>query len=79
MRVRIAEMKAVARKRKLEDRAEDRAEWRRVPLEERLQAVWEMALFWAELERARARKEGREVRLGIHRIEPVAVKRPLKR
>ena len=72
-------MKAVARKRKLEDRAEDRAEWRRVPLEERLQAVWEMALFWAELERERARKEGREVRLGIHRIEPVAVKRPLKR
>lgn len=69
-------IKPVARRFALEERPDDRAEWLALPLEERLQAVWEMALFWAEraLEEARARGETPEI---AFRLLPIARKRPL--
>ena len=48
-----------------------------VPLEERLRAVWEMALFWARLRLAEAEGRGERAKIAIHRLLPVAKKRPL--
>jgi hypothetical protein len=67
----------IARKFPLNTPLNDQSEWRSLPLEERLKAVWEMALFWAELEREKARREGREAEIATDRLLPVARKRPL--
>ena len=50
----MREIRPVARRFPLDAPPDDRAEWREVPLEERLRAVWEMALFWARLRLAEA-------------------------
>jgi len=50
-----------------------------VPLEERLRAVWEMALFWARLRLAEAEGRGERAKIAIHRLLPVAKKRPLRK
>ncbi|AFV75551.1 hypothetical protein Theos_0486 [Thermus oshimai JL-2] len=72
----MRKIQPVARRFALDERADDRAEWQALPLEERLGAVWEMAVFWAEreLREARARGETPEIAL---RLLPVARKRPL--
>ncbi|UZX16400.1 hypothetical protein KQ693_05070 [Thermus sp. PS18] len=67
----------IARRFFLTTPVDDRSEWQSLPLEERLEAVWEMALFWAELEREKARREGREAEIATDRLLPVARKRPL--
>lgn len=73
----MSKIRPLARKFSLEHPPDDRKEWEGVPLEERLQAVWEMALFWAELEREEARRRGEEVELSTERLLPVARKRAL--
>ncbi len=72
----MRKIKPVARRFSLAERPDDRAEWEALPLEERLRAVWEMALFWAEreLEEARARGQTPEI---AFRLLPIARKRPL--
>ncbi|WP_337845252.1 aminodeoxychorismate lyase [Thermus sp.] len=72
----MRKIQPVARRFALEEHPDDRAEWLALPLEERLQAVWEMALFWAEraLEETRARGETPEI---AFRLLPIARKRPL--
>lgn len=55
----MREIRPVARRFPLDAPPDDRAEWREVPLEERLRAVWEMALFWARLRLAEAEGRGR--------------------
>ncbi|GGM97486.1 hypothetical protein GCM10007092_08960 [Thermus composti] len=67
----------IARRFPLEAPPDDRAEWREVPLEERLRAVWEMALFWAALEAERAKERGETPEIATDRLLPVARKRPL--
>lgn len=70
-------VRPVARKFPLDHPPDDRKEWEGVPLEERLRAVWEMALFWAEVEREEARRRGEEVELATEHLLPVARKRAL--
>ncbi len=70
-------IRPVARRFPLDTPPDDRAEWQAVPLEERLKAVWEMALFWARLELAEAEREGRRAEIAIERLLPVARRRPL--
>ncbi|MCS6868617.1 hypothetical protein [Thermus sp.] len=68
----------VARRYSLEAPSDDRQEWLRVPLEERLRAVWEMALFWAALVRKEAEARGQKVEICTERVLPVARRRPLE-
>ncbi|MFN4070758.1 MAG: hypothetical protein ACK4HT_04240 [Thermus caldifontis] len=70
-------IRPIARRFSLDTPLDDRGEWQSLPLEERLQALWEMALFWAELERERARKVGKEPEIATDHLLPVARKRPL--
>lgn len=70
-------IRPIARRFPLHTPPDDREEWQGLSLEERLEALWEMALFWAELERERAKKEGREPRISTDRLLPIAHKRPL--
>ncbi|WP_114311876.1 hypothetical protein [Thermus caldifontis] len=70
-------IRPIARRFSLETPLDDRGEWQSLSLEERLEALWEMALFWTELERERARREGREPEIATDRLLPVAHKRPL--
>lgn len=70
-------IRPVARRFPLSARPDDRAEWQALPLEERLRAVWEMALFWARLELAEAERQGRRAEISLERLLPVARKRPL--
>ena len=72
-------MKPVARKYRLDEVPDDRGAWRSLPLEARLEAVWEMARFWAELEIARAEKEGETLERSLDRLLPVAKRRPLEK
>ncbi|WP_243028963.1 hypothetical protein [Thermus albus] len=72
-------IRPLARKLPLSARPDDRAEWLSLPLEERLEALWEMALFWAELEREKAKREGREAEIATDRLLPLARKHPLPR
>ncbi|MDM7323938.1 MAG: hypothetical protein P3W93_002885 [Thermus sp.] len=67
----------IARKFSLNTPLDDQSEWRSLPLEERLKALWEMALFWAELEREKAKREGREAEIATDRLLPLARKHPL--
>ncbi len=60
-------MKPVARKYHFEEVPSEKERWQALPLEVRLQAVVEMAFFWAH-------QEGRQ---NIEKIQPVAFKRPL--
>ncbi|WP_135257675.1 hypothetical protein [Thermus caldilimi] len=71
-------IRPVARRFPLDHPPDDRKEWEGVPLEERLRAVWEMALFWAEMEREEARRRGEEAELSTDRLLSVARKRPLE-
>lgn len=73
----MRKIRPIARRFSLTTPIDDRSEWQSLPLEERLEAVWEMALFWAELEREKARREGREAEIATDRLLPVARKRPL--
>ncbi|WP_018111451.1 hypothetical protein [Thermus igniterrae] len=73
----MGRIKPLARRFSLDTIPKDREEWQAVSLEERLQAVWEMALFWAEMEREEARRQGREAELATERLLPIARKRPL--
>ena len=73
----MGRIRPIARRFPLTTPIDDRSEWQSLPLEERLEAVWEMALFWAELEREKARREGREAEIATDRLLPVARKRPL--
>ena len=73
----MRQIRPVARRFPLDAPPDDRAEWREVPLEERLRAVWEMALFWARLRLAEAEGRGERAKIAIHRLLPVAKKRPL--
>ncbi|ADW21121.1 hypothetical protein CSW37_12115 [Thermus scotoductus] len=73
----MRKIRPIARRFPLTTPIDDRSEWQSLPLEERLEAVWEMALFWAELEREKARREGREAEIATDRLLPVARKRPL--
>ncbi len=68
----------VARRFSLEETPDDRAEWQVLPVEERLRAVWEMAVFWARWEREEARKRGETPEIALDRLLPVARKRPLR-
>ncbi|MCS7068093.1 MAG: hypothetical protein RMK51_07330 [Meiothermus sp.] len=61
-------MKPVAHKYCLEEVPSEKERWQALPLEVRLQAVVDMALFWARL-------QGKDP----GKIEPVARKRPLIR
>ncbi len=70
-------IRPMARRFPLETPPDDREEWREVPLEERLKALWEMALFWARMELAQAEREGRRAEIAVERLLPVARKRPL--
>ena len=74
----VRTIKPVARKFSLEERPDDLSEWRALPVEERLKAVREMALFWARLELEEARKRGEAPEIALDRLLPVARKRPLK-
>jgi hypothetical protein len=74
----VRAIKPVARKFSLEERPDDLSEWRALPVEERLKAVREMALFWAKLELERARERGESPEIALDRILPVAQKRPLR-
>jgi hypothetical protein len=74
----VRAIKPVAKKFSLEERPDDLPDWRALPLEERLKAVREMALFWAKLELERARERGEDPEIALDRILPVAKKRPLK-
>ncbi|MBO1436293.1 hypothetical protein [Meiothermus sp. CFH 77666] len=60
-------MKPVARKYRFDEVPSEKERWQALPLEVRLQAVVEMALFWARL-------HGQQ---GLEKIHPVARKRPL--
>jgi hypothetical protein len=71
-------IKPVARRFSLEERPDDLSEWRALSVEERLKAVWEMALFWARLELEEARKRGEAPEIALDRLLPVARKRPLR-
>lgn len=73
----MREIRPVARRFPLDAPPDDRTEWREVPLEERLRAVWEMALFWARLRLAEAEGRGERAEIATHRLLPVAKKRPL--
>ncbi|ETN88275.1 hypothetical protein [Thermus sp. NMX2.A1] len=73
----MGRIQPIARRFPLTTPIDDRSEWQSLPLEERLEAVWEMALFWAEREREKARREGREAEIATDRLLPVARKRPL--
>ena len=68
----------VARRFSLEERPDDLSEWRALSVEERLKAVWEMALFWARWELEEARKRGETPEIALDRLLPVARKRPLR-
>jgi len=70
-------IKPVARKFSLEERPDDLPEWRALSVEERLKAVWEMAVFWAKLELERAKERGEDPEIALDRLLPVAQKRPL--
>uniref|UniRef100_A0A7C5RDP4 Uncharacterized protein n=1 Tax=Thermus caliditerrae TaxID=1330700 RepID=A0A7C5RDP4_9DEIN len=72
-------IRPVARRFPLDHPPDDRQEWAKVPLEERLRAVWEMALFWAELEREAAKARGEEPEVATERLLPVARRRPLEK
>jgi hypothetical protein len=74
----LRSIKPVAKKFSLEERPDDLSEWRALPIEERLKAVWEMALFWAKLELEKARERGEAPEIALDRLLPVARKRPLK-
>ena len=74
----MRKVKPVARRFSLEERPDDLAEWRALPVEERLKAVWEMALFWAGLELEAAKKRGEAPKIAPDRLLPVARKRPLQ-
>lgn len=67
----MRKIRPIARRFSLETPRDDR--------EERLEAVWEMALLWAELEREKARREGREAEIATDRLLPVARRRPLQK
>ncbi|MFN4073065.1 MAG: hypothetical protein ACK4G4_06585 [Thermus sp.] len=67
----MRKIRPIARRFSLETPWDDR--------EERLEAVWEMALLWAELEREKARREGREAEIATDRLLPVARRRPLQK
>jgi hypothetical protein len=71
-------IKPVARRFSLGERPDDLSEWRALSVEERLKAVWEMALFWARMEVEKAGEKGKEPEIAIDRILPVARKRPLE-
>lgn len=60
-------MKPVARKYRFDEVPSEKERWQALPLEVRLQAVVEMALFWARL-------HGQQ---GSERIHPIARKKPL--
>lgn len=62
-------MKPIARKYRFEEVPSEKERWQALPLEVRLQAVVEMAFFWA-------RQQGQQ---HIEKIQPVAVRRPLAR
>jgi hypothetical protein len=74
----VRRIKPVARKFSLQERPDDLSEWQALPVEERLRAVREMALFWAKLELERARDRGENPEIALDRLLPVARKRPLK-
>jgi hypothetical protein len=74
----VRRIKPVARKFSLQERPDDLSEWQALPVEERLRAVREMALFWAKLELERARDRGEAPEIALDRLLPVARKRPLK-
>ena len=71
-------VRPVARRFSLEERPDDTAEWRALPVEERLRAVLEMALFWARWELEAAKKRGETPEIALDRLLPVARKRPLR-
>ncbi|ADD28941.1 hypothetical protein [Meiothermus ruber] len=60
-------MKPIARKYRFEEVPSEKERWQALPLEVRLQAVVEMAFFWARL-------QGQQ---NLEKIQPVARKRPL--
>lgn len=60
-------MKPIARKYRFDEVPSEKERWQALPLEVRLQAVVEMALFWARL-------HGQQ---DFEKIHPVARKRPL--
>lgn len=72
----MRKIKPVARRFSLDEGPSDREEWLALPLEERLQAVWEMTLFWAERELEEARARGETPGIAF-RLLPIARKRPL--
>jgi hypothetical protein len=74
----MRKLRPVARRFSLEERPDDMAEWRALPVEERLRAVLEMALFWARWELEEARKRGEAPEIALDRLLPVARKRPLR-
>jgi hypothetical protein len=74
----VRSIKPVARKFSLGERRDDLAEWQALPVEERLKAVREMAVFWAKLELEKARERGENPEISLDRILPVAQKRPLR-
>lgn len=73
----MRKIRPLARRFPLSAPPDDREEWRDVPLEARLRAVWEMALFWAELAREEARRQGKPAEVSTERLLPIARRRPL--
>lgn len=73
----MRKIRPLARRYPLEAPPDDRQEWLELPLEERLKAVWEMALFWAALARKEAEARGEKVEICTERILPVARRKPL--
>ncbi|WP_117237354.1 hypothetical protein [Thermus sediminis] len=71
-------IRPIARRFPLEEAPNDLAEWRTLSVEERLKAVFEMALFWARWEMEEARKRGETPEIALDRLLPVARRRPLK-